>query len=69
MEDVEHDDNEKPLVIAKKTGGKSMSASVQSKLRLLKVMTIDLSPCSLLSILCAHVCALINFWIGHRAYT
>ena len=37
MEDVEQYDREKPLVVAKNIGGREMAASVQSKLRLLKV--------------------------------
>lgn len=37
VEDVEQYDREKPLVVAKNIGGREMAASVQSKLRLLKV--------------------------------
>ena len=43
VEDVEEYDREKPLVVAKTIGGREMAASVQSKLRLLKVLDpIDL---------------------------
>lgn len=37
VEDVEQYDREKPLVVAKTTGGREMAASVQSKMRVLKV--------------------------------
>ncbi|CAM9904219.1 unnamed protein product [Scytosiphon promiscuus] len=36
VQDVEHFDKEKPLVIARAVGGREMAASVQAKLRLLK---------------------------------